>query len=195
MRLRRGLAERMIESLRGPVEETALLEELIPDARPSPAPPKPETISPPPVRGAKSIIRSPRSPADSQTRRSKAPLWIALGGAVGLLASIVGAIVWVAGNTGSGDSQKGLVLARGSGVSTPGRADVSTPRRADVKTGDVIPREDTAATPKKPEPLPKQPDPLPPTWKSLANGFAPKPLIRKDFRFRGRPFVSSPRQG
>jgi N-acetylneuraminic acid mutarotase len=155
----RSLTETLIEATRQPLEETPLLEDVIPDARPSPTPPKPETVSPPPVRGAKSITPSPRSSKErsgeassySQRRRNNARLWIALAGAVGLLALIVGVIALLVVNNGLGDSKKGQALAQGGGVSTPGRADVSTSRRADVTTGKVIPPGDSPKDVDKPK--------------------------------------------
>ncbi len=161
----RSLTEDLIEAARKPLEETPLLETLIPDGRPSPVPPKSESVTPPPARTPEPIIASEPSPSEAAAadypgeprRRNAAPLWTALAGGLALLAVIVGVIV-LAANSGAGDSGKGQPLARGDGGndSKKGPAPARGNGTRDSKKGEAAAPGDGSADPKQPKPLPNR---------------------------------------
>ena len=150
----RSLTENLIEATRKPLEETPLLEGLIPDGRPSPVPPKSEPATPAPVRVPEPIIASHPAPVersqDASPRRrrrgNKAPLWIALGSAA---AVVVVVVVVVRSGSGPKTPDSPPVAAKG-----PGGDD--RPKDADkAKDTDPARKKDKTDTPEKPAPLPR----------------------------------------
>jgi formylglycine-generating enzyme required for sulfatase activity len=162
-----ALAERLIEAARQPLEETPLLEDVLSSGQPSPVAAGWEEAAPPPVLAAQATAAATPVPVESPgadysgglRHRRNVLLWVAVGGAVGLLA-LVAIVVALIAKSGGDDSRKGQPLARGD--STAGAREGPVPARGDnagdARRGQVqYPAPgDGAANPKRPEPLPKE---------------------------------------
>jgi serine/threonine protein kinase len=118
----RLLAEQLIDAIKKPLERTPLLEELLPGRQPSPLSGNGKRARPAVAEvPAATFVPPGREPSPLQPagevesrRRERAPLWIALSGAVGLLVILLG-ILALLGNKGTRDAKKGQGLAQGAG--------------------------------------------------------------------------------